>query len=148
LLAGAGTLVPVNAMAMAQDVFFVVLIPTIVGVLANEFLNPLVAKIRPLLPLIGVFITTMLCASPVGQVAEILKANGLQLCLPVALLHLCAFILGYFLCKVFNYNEKTARTVRIKGRDRGRRVRERVGCSKLRESALSAPQSCSASLPT
>lgn len=98
---------------MAQDVFSVVLVPTIAGVALNELCNPIVRKIKPLLPLIGVLITTMLCASPVGQVSAILKSNGGALCLPVGLLHVCAFALGYFICKTLNFTEKVARTVSI-----------------------------------
>jgi uncharacterized protein YjbJ (UPF0337 family) len=108
-----GTLVPVDAMALAKDVFGVVLVPTIAGVTINEVFPNIVKKIKPVLPLIGVFITTMLCASPVGQVSAVLKADGLQLCLPVAMLHAFAFALGYVICKLLNFNEKTARTVSI-----------------------------------
>jgi bile acid:Na+ symporter, BASS family len=109
----AGTLVPVDAMALAKDVFNVVLVPTVAGVALNELCNPIVRKIKPLLPLIGVLITTMLCASPVGQVSAVLRSNGLQLCIPVALLHAFAFVLGYVVCKLLKFNEKTARTVSI-----------------------------------
>jgi bile acid:Na+ symporter, BASS family len=105
--------VPVDALALAKDVFGVVLVPTIAGVALNELFNPIVKRIKPLLPLVGVLITTMLCASPVGQVSEVLKTNGLQLCLPVAMLHAFAFALGYFVCKVLKFSEKTARTVSI-----------------------------------
>ena len=59
---------PVDAMALAKDVFGVVLVPTVMGVALNELFHPVVKKIKPLLPLVGVLITTMLCASPVGQV--------------------------------------------------------------------------------
>lgn len=38
---------------------------------------------------------------------------GPQLAAPVALLHAFAFGLGYFMCKVLGFNEKTARTVSI-----------------------------------
>lgn len=100
-------------MALAKDVFGVVLVPTISGVALNELFPNIVKKLKPLLPLIGVGITTMLCASPVGQVSAVLKANGAALCLPVALLHAFAFALGYFLCKILNFTEKTARTVSI-----------------------------------
>jgi bile acid:Na+ symporter, BASS family len=100
-------------MGLAKDVFSVVLVPTVAGVALNELCNPLVRKIKPLLPLIGVIITTMLCASPVGQVAAVLKSDGLRLCLPVGILHAAAFALGYFLCKILRFTEKTARTVSI-----------------------------------
>jgi bile acid:Na+ symporter, BASS family len=109
----AGTLVPVNALEMAKDVFQVVLVPTIAGVTLNELFPKVVRKIRPFLPLVGVLLTTMLCASPVGQVAAILKSDGLRLCLPVGLLHAAAFALGYVICKLLNFTEKTSRTVSI-----------------------------------
>jgi len=42
-------------------------------VLVNEFFPGFVKKIKPLLPLVGVAITTLLCASPCAQVAPILR---------------------------------------------------------------------------
>ena len=41
------------------------------------------------------------------------RAQGLDLSLPVALLHVAAFSMGYFICKGLNFNEKTCRTVSI-----------------------------------
>ena len=37
----------------------------------------------------------------------------MNLALPVALLHVAAFSMGYFLCKGLGFNEKTSRTVSI-----------------------------------
>lgn len=109
----AGALVPVDAVGLAMSTLQVVLIPTIVGVAANEMFPKFVKAITRVLPLVGVVLTTLLCASPVGQVSEVLKTMGPQLALPVALLHAFAFTLGYFMCKVLGFNEKTARTVSI-----------------------------------
>ncbi len=41
------------------------------------------------------------------------RAQGVDLCVPVGLLHVAAFSLGYFLSKGLGFNEKTARTVSI-----------------------------------
>ena len=60
---------------LALSTFQVVLVPTILGVAANELFPKLVKKITRVLPLIGVVITTLLCASPVGQVSEVLKCG-------------------------------------------------------------------------
>lgn len=109
----AGAYVPVDAYGLALSTFQVVLVPTLVGVLVNEFLPGFVRAIRQFLPLVGVFLTTMLCASPVGQVSEVLKTNGGALLTPVALLHVAAFSMGYFLSKFLGFDEKTARTVSI-----------------------------------
>ncbi len=56
-----------------MSTFQVVLVPTILGVLTNEFFPNIVKKLKPILPLIGVALTTLLCASPCAQVATILK---------------------------------------------------------------------------
>lgn len=45
--------------------------------------------------------------------SAVLKAEGLRLCLPVGVLHVAAFSIGYFICKLLKFNEKTARTVSI-----------------------------------
>lgn len=109
----AGTLVPVDAKGLALSTFQVVLVPTLLGVLANECFPKAVKKIKAFLPLVGVALTTLLCASPCAQVADILKQQGLNLAGPVALLHVAAFSLGYFLSRGLGFNEKTARTVSI-----------------------------------
>uniref|UniRef100_A0A7N0RBK9 Uncharacterized protein n=1 Tax=Kalanchoe fedtschenkoi TaxID=63787 RepID=A0A7N0RBK9_KALFE len=108
----AGQLVPVDAAGLALSTFQVVLIPTILGVLANEFFPKFTAKIITVTPLIGVILTTLLCASPIGQVADVLKAQGAQLLLPVALLHGAAFGIGYWMSRL-SFGESTSRTISI-----------------------------------
>lgn len=108
----AGQLVPVDAAGLAISTFQVVLVPTIIGVLSNEFFPKFTSKIITITPLIGVILTTLLCASPIGQVADVLKSQGAQLLLPVAALHAAAFFLGYQLSK-FSFGESTSRTISI-----------------------------------
>ncbi|KAI9125532.1 hypothetical protein K1719_002950 [Acacia pycnantha] len=108
----AGQLVPVDAVGLAISTFQVVLVPTIVGVLANEFFPKFTSKIIKVTPLIGVILTTLLCASPIGQVADVLKTQGTQLILPVMILHSAAFALGYWISKI-SFGESTSRTISI-----------------------------------
>ncbi|KAK4435127.1 Sodium/pyruvate cotransporter BASS2, chloroplastic [Sesamum alatum] len=108
----AGQLVPVDAAGLAISTFQVVLVPTIIGVLSNEFFPKFTSKIVTITPLIGVILTTLLCASPIGQVADVLKTQGAQLLLPVALLHAAAFFLGYWISKI-SFGESTSRTISI-----------------------------------
>lgn len=108
----AGQLVPVDAMGLAISTFQVVLVPTIIGVLANEFFPKFTSKIVTVTPLIGVILTTLLCASPIGQVSDVLKAQGTQLILPVAVLHGAAFAIGYWISKM-SFGESTSRTISI-----------------------------------
>uniref|UniRef100_A0A7N0TBW2 Uncharacterized protein n=1 Tax=Kalanchoe fedtschenkoi TaxID=63787 RepID=A0A7N0TBW2_KALFE len=108
----AGQLVPVDAAGLALSTFQVVLVPTVLGVLANEFFPKFTAKIITVTPLIGVILTTLLCASPIGQVADVLKTQGTQLLLPVALLHGAAFAIGYWMSRLW-FGESTSRTISI-----------------------------------
>ncbi|CAL5198551.1 unnamed protein product [Lathyrus oleraceus] len=108
----AGQLVPVDAAGLALSTFQVVLVPTIVGVLANEFFPKFTSKIITVTPLIGVILTTLLCASPIGQVSEVLKTQGAQLILPVLALHAAAFAIGYWISKL-SFGESTSRTISI-----------------------------------
>ncbi|XP_052627493.1 sodium/pyruvate cotransporter BASS2, chloroplastic isoform X2 [Lactuca sativa] len=108
----AGQLVPVDAAGLAISTFQVVLVPTILGVLMNEFFPKFTSKIITVTPLIGVILTTLLCASPIGQVADVLKTQGLQLLLPVAALHGAAFFIGYAISKL-SFGESTSRTISI-----------------------------------
>ena len=62
-----------GAQGLALSTFQVVLVPTVLGVLTNEFFPGLVRRLKPVLPLIGVALTTLLCASPCAQVATILR---------------------------------------------------------------------------
>lgn len=48
----------------------------------------------------------------IGQVADVLKTQGAQLLLPVAILHGAAFALGYWLSKI-SFGESTSRTISI-----------------------------------
>ncbi|XP_047337331.1 sodium/pyruvate cotransporter BASS2, chloroplastic [Impatiens glandulifera] len=108
----AGQLVPVDAAGLAISTFQVVLVPTLVGVLSNEYFPQFTSRIITITPLIGVILTTLLCASPIGQVSEVLKTQGLQLLLPVAILHGAAFAIGYWLSKI-SFGESTSRTISI-----------------------------------
>ena len=58
---------------LAMSTFQVVLVPTVLGVALNELFPKVVKKLKSVLPLIGVALTTLLCASPCAQVATILR---------------------------------------------------------------------------
>ncbi|XP_078153263.1 sodium Bile acid symporter family isoform X1 [Carex rostrata] len=109
----AGQLVPVDAAGLAISTFQVVLLPTIIGVLAHEYFPKFTERIITITPLIGVLLTTLLCASPIGQVADVLKTQGVQLIIPVALLHIAAFALGYWVSRFCSFGESTSRTISI-----------------------------------
>ncbi|XP_020577989.1 probable sodium/metabolite cotransporter BASS2, chloroplastic isoform X3 [Phalaenopsis equestris] len=109
----AGQLVPVDAAGLAISTFQVVLAPTIVGVLVHEYFPKFTEPIIKITPLIGVILATLLCASPIAQFSEVLKSEGAQLIVPVALLHAAAFVLGHWLSRLSTFGECTSRTISI-----------------------------------
>ncbi|KAI3428717.1 hypothetical protein D9Q98_007541 [Chlorella vulgaris] len=109
----AGAYIPVDGMALFMSTVQLVLLPTVLGLLLNEWFKKQVDVIRPLMPLLALALTVVLCAVPVAQVADVLRASGLSACVPVILLHSCGYMLGYMLPRTLGFNEKTARTVSI-----------------------------------
>ncbi len=55
----------------------------------------------------------ILNAYPNSYTNDVPRTMGAQLAAPVAALHAAAFGLGYVLCKLLGFDEKTARTVSI-----------------------------------
>ncbi|XP_010541877.1 PREDICTED: sodium/pyruvate cotransporter BASS2, chloroplastic-like isoform X2 [Tarenaya hassleriana] len=104
--------IPVDAAGLALSTFQVVLVPTVLGVLSNEFFPKFTSKITTVTPLISVILTTLLWTSPIGQVSEVLKTQGSQLLFSVALLHGMAFAVGYGISKT-SFGESTSRTISI-----------------------------------
>lgn len=108
-----GTVVPVDALGIAFSTVQVVLGPIALGMIANLAAPKVIDKIKPMTPLVGVLSTCLLVASSVGQVADQILAAGLNLQIPVLLLHLLGGILGYWISRFIGYGEVTARTMAI-----------------------------------
>lgn len=108
-----GAVVPINAAGIATSTIQVVLLPILVGMLANRFSPKVVRAVLPFSPVVGVLATCLLVASAVAQCAEPIKAAGLALQLPCALLHIIGGLVGYAVPKALGYDETSARTMAI-----------------------------------
>merc|ERR1711990_915182 len=72
-----GAIVPVDAVGVAISTIQVVLVPIVVGMLANYKFPKTVKKIEPFSPIVGVLSTCILVGSAVSQcAAPILAAGG------------------------------------------------------------------------
>jgi len=109
----AGQLVPVDAAGLAISTFQVMLAPTIIGVLLHKYFPKFTEKSITFTLLIGVTLSTLLCASPIGQVSTVLKSQGVGLVLPVAILYAAAFAFGYWVSKWSSFGESTSHTISI-----------------------------------
>jgi len=108
-----GTVVPVDAKGIAVSTIQVVLAPIAIGMSANKFFPKLVKAILPFAPVVGVVSTCLLVASAVAQVAEPILNAGMNLQIPVLLLHLIGGLVGYWLPKVTGFGEVKSRTMAI-----------------------------------
>ena len=109
----AGQYIPVNGWALAESTAKLVLVPTIAGVLLNELFPRAVDVVRPVMPLVALFLTVVLCAVPVAQVQATLAQSGAAVVGPVVLLHGFGYFLGYMLPRLLKFSERTSRTVSI-----------------------------------
>lgn len=108
-----GTIVPVDAAGIALSTVQVVLLPVLVGVLANAVAPRACRAVEPFCPLVGVAATVVLVGASVAQCSGDILAAGFGLQWPLAALHLVGGVAGYWLPRALGQNEKVCRTVAI-----------------------------------
>ena len=101
-----GAIVPVDAVGVAVSTVQVVLLPIVIGMLANAKFPKVVKKIEIFSPVVGVLCTCALVGSAVAQCAAPILAAGLTLQLAAAALHIAGGLAAYFACKP-KYSETT-----------------------------------------
>lgn len=101
------------ALASTLPVRQVVLLPIVVGMLANAKFPKAVKKIEPFSPVVGVLSTCILVGSAVAQCSAPILAAGMSLQLACAALHVLGGLVAYFGCKPIGYDEQTCRTFAI-----------------------------------
>jgi len=110
----AGASVDVDGWGMMMSVLSVVIAPTSLGLLLNQFLPSVTEVLKPITPLIGVIMTSCLCAAPIAGISDVLLERGLHLAVPVFVLHTLAFSAGYFIPKYgVKLAEPVSRTISI-----------------------------------
>eukprot|EP00210_Caulerpa_lentillifera_P007306 g6983.t1 len=108
-----GAVVPLDAVGIAISTFQVVLVPIILGVFLNKVAHDACRKVEPFCPIVGILATVVLVGASIAKCADLIMNGGLSLQVPCVIFHLVGGLLGYFLCKMFNYNEKISRTTAI-----------------------------------
>lgn len=109
----AGTLVPVDGWGLFRSTVQVVLLPVLAGVSLHQTVPRLVRWVLPVAPLVSVIFIALICASIIGQNAELILEHGRMLLLAVTLLHAGAFAIGYLFARLLGYDELIRRTVSI-----------------------------------
>ena len=67
----------------------------------------------PIAPLVSVITIALICASIIGQGADLILNSGAILLLAVFLLHAGGFLLGYLLARLLRYDASICRTISI-----------------------------------
>jgi bile acid:Na+ symporter, BASS family len=108
-----GELIEIKFLSMVWDMTKIVILPVVLGVLANRFFPVLMAKIKNILPyfsMVGIgFIIIIVTAS--GQ--KSLETVGGLLLLAVFIHNVGGYLLGYFSAKLLKLKEKDARAIAL-----------------------------------
>ncbi|XP_050366497.1 probable sodium/metabolite cotransporter BASS3, chloroplastic [Argentina anserina] len=111
-----GSVVPVDAVAMATSILQVVLVPVTLGLALNTYAKPVVAILRPVMPFVAMICTSLCIGSPLAiNQRRILSMDGLRLIFPVLAFHAVAFIVGYWVSKIptLRQEEEVSRTLSL-----------------------------------
>ncbi|XAR58785.1 hypothetical protein NMG60_11014321 [Bertholletia excelsa] len=111
-----GSVIPVDAIAMAKSILQVVLVPIALGLVLNTYAKPIVSILKPVMPFVAMVCTSMCIGSPLAiNRSRILSAEGLLLVGPVLTFHAVAFALGYWISKTpfVRQEEEASRTISL-----------------------------------
>ena len=109
----AGSRVTVDGWGLFWSTLQVVILPVAVGVLLNQFMKKLTAKVIPFAPLTAVIFIVLIVASIVGQGRDLILDSGFRLVFAVISVHALGFFLGYSLSKLWIRSEIPSRTISI-----------------------------------
>lgn len=107
----AGKNVDVPVMSMLISLVKIVLVPVALGVLLNAFLHSFTEKLEPVLPLISMAAIVAIIAIVVALNAHQLTQIGPIVALAVVLHNSIGLTLGYWVCRLVGFEDKTCRTV-------------------------------------
>ncbi|XP_077235575.1 putative sodium/metabolite cotransporter BASS5, chloroplastic isoform X2 [Tasmannia lanceolata] len=93
-----GKRLPVDVKGMMSSIMQIVVVPIAAGLLLNRFFPWICAAIRPLLPLLSVFVTALCVGSPLAiNIKAIVSPFGVTILLLIIGFHLSCFVAGYVL---------------------------------------------------
>lgn len=108
-----GEKIDVPAMSMLYSLIKIIVIPIALGVFINKFLHKFTEKILPALPVVSISAIILIIAIVVALNNKNIQTAGLGIFFGVILHNALGLFSGYYLSKLFKFDEKTARTVAI-----------------------------------
>ena len=107
----AGRAVDIPLLAMVINLFKIVLVPVVAGVVLNHFFHRTILKISPVLPLISMLAIVIIIATVVALNAKKLSEIGPLILVAVILHNGIGLVSGYFLPKKLGFDESVCRTI-------------------------------------
>ena len=108
-----GDKIEVSAFQLFLGTIKVVLVPVLLGVLMNKYLPKFTDKILPVAPLVAVIAIVLIVASIIGQGKDEILSSGFSLIGAIVCLHVCGFVIGYGVSRIFIKNIEVNRTISI-----------------------------------
>lgn len=109
----AGAFVQINVWSMMFDIFKIVIIPIVAGLLFNKFLSGKVKWLDKAMPLVSMFAITFIIVIITAAGRDNLLSIGPVLLLAVLVHNLLGYSLGYWSGRLFRMSERDCRTIAI-----------------------------------
>lgn len=109
----AGQFVPIEFVPMMQSILTMVLIPVVLGVLANRYAHRLVEKVIGVLPVIAMFSICVIIAITIALAKNDLVTVGLALLGAAACQNASGYALGYGVARCLKLDRRDCRTVAL-----------------------------------
>lgn len=108
-----GEKIDVPALSMLYELIKIIVAPIAFGILINRYLHKFTEQILPVLPIISIVAIILIVAIVVALNNANIQTAGLSIFIGVILHNSLGLFSGYYLSKLFKFDEKTARTVAI-----------------------------------
>ncbi|KAE9621577.1 hypothetical protein Lal_00032464 [Lupinus albus] len=109
----AGKYVAVDAAGLLMSTLQVVLLPVLAGSILNQYFQPLVKLVSPLMPPMAVATVAILCGNAIAQSSSAILMSGGQVVLASCILHASGFFFGYILARFLGIDMSSSRTISI-----------------------------------
>nr|KYP57153.1 putative sodium-dependent transporter yocS [Cajanus cajan] len=109
----AGKYVAVDASGLLISTLQVVLFPVLAGAFLNQFFQPMVKFVSPLMPPIAVTTVAILSGNAIAQCSSAILVSGGKVILATFLLHASGFFFGYVFARMLGLDVSSARTISI-----------------------------------
>lgn len=105
--------IDVPVVKMMKNLFFIVILPVVSGVLINVFYQQRLVRVKSLLPLISVLSIIFIIGVVVAKNQALIPESGLLIFVAVALHNMIGLLAGYAIPRLMRYDETICKTISI-----------------------------------